>query len=209
MSSELWSLFGRLRKELLGAFACDPARLEAACYELLDAFDASDAGVASAHEHVLGTLAIVYHSDRFGAPRRDRIERLLDKYPESAVLNYYGAIGRLTGGRKVIEYDAELVRARLRKTIGLGPGTNLDAEARILLATLERGMPALTLRQAGFWNDGELRVLAERDGDVMLRACAECGALARCQRCGACRVAHYCSRACQKKNWRAHKKWCK
>ena len=41
-------------------------------------------------------------------------------------------------------------------------------------------------------------------------ACAECGAPGvRLQRCAACMTTAYCSRACQVKHWKAHKKDCK
>jgi len=208
MSRDLWDLFSRLRQELLCNSVCDPEQLTAVCYEMLKALDITDASKI-AHEHVLGTLAIVYHSDRFGAPRLDRIEQLLLKYPESAVLNYYGAIGQLgRGGKRLVEYDAELIRARLRKAIELGPNTYMCTEAQVLLETIHAGKPALILSQAGFWNDGEVKILAERNDGVLSRACAECGTLARCRQCAACRVTWYCSRGCQKKDWRAHRTWC-
>eukprot|EP00983_Pelagomonas_calceolata_P076646 1153508-Pelagomonas_calceolata.AAC.1 len=42
------------------------------------------------------------------------------------------------------------------------------------------------------------------------RACAECGKTdGGLQRCGGCRVVRYCSAACQRKAWPAHKKECK
>ena len=44
---------------------------------------------------------------------------------------------------------------------------------------------------------------------TVARVCAACGAADAPLTCGACRDAHYCSAACQKRDWRAHKAACK
>ena len=68
----------------------------------------------------------------------------------------------------------------------------------------------------------ELRQLRKLKRLMTTHECAECGKCdgvsvhgdkmnitPRLLKCGACKVAHYCSQTCQKKHWREHKKVCK
>jgi len=41
------------------------------------------------------------------------------------------------------------------------------------------------------------------------KRCGACGSLTNTKACGGCGRVSYCSRACQKKDWRAHKPVCK
>lgn len=52
-----------------------------------------------------------------------------------------------------------------------------------------------------------MNVLSDTTGPTT--NCANCGDANASSKCSRCKSAHYCSRACQKKDWAAHKKDCK
>lgn len=64
---------------------------------------------------------------------------------------------------------------------------------------------------ADVWNARPARSYCAQAPDAAGRAvpymCSKCSARAS-ERCGRCRVAYYCSRECQKADWRVHKTWC-
>lgn len=47
------------------------------------------------------------------------------------------------------------------------------------------------------------------EADDLRKRCAACGSRVHIQRCGACQVAGYCSKDCQKTDWGSHKRECK
>lgn len=51
-------------------------------------------------------------------------------------------------------------------------------------------------------------IVKQRVGGVMLRQCATCAKLSECLACGACRLAYYCSKDCQKTARPVHKLYC-
>jgi splicing suppressor protein 51 len=45
----------------------------------------------------------------------------------------------------------------------------------------------------------------ERDAEVYVKVCGHCSTFVNVKRCAHCGKAWYCSRACQRADWKAHK----
>lgn len=57
---------------------------------------------------------------------------------------------------------------------------------------------------------GEEDDMVEADGRKHKKACAGCGSIDRkLLKCSGCKCVRYCSKACQTKHWKNHKKLCK
>ena len=86
-----------------------------------------------------------------------------------------------------------------------------DLEARLAaLSHAERAQNAACL--TGFRSDKVKAAEAEIDGDFeYIEECPSCGEddKAKLKKCARCLAVWYCSKECQKKDWKDHKKYCR
>jgi hypothetical protein len=126
---------------------------------------------------------------------------------------------------KRYEHCVQLIRELVTYEAKYGYSRH-ESNFLFLLPTLLQKEP--TLANARGLSDGEVKKIimlgAQSSGDlpadlqdgdlpVRLQICAQCGqqegAIGEHKKCQGCRTVFYCGRACQKKDWKRHKKICK
>eukprot|EP00983_Pelagomonas_calceolata_P102701 1158837-Pelagomonas_calceolata.AAC.1 len=95
---------------------------------------------------------------------------------------------------------------------GQGSGSNRSAGQQHQQPRELEGQQQQQQQQQNEQHSSECKLTAEtaRATSSSTHACAECGMTdGGLQKCGGCGVVRYCSAACQRKAWPAHKKECK
>lgn len=162
--------------------------------------------------HVLKPLGIVFfRQGRFQEAHEAfaRMDRLRFEY-ESAV-QHQTDLEWLIQAQLALQQNAD-ANATLRRLIAVLESNNaaIDSEIRRWQkqAADNINVPR-SLSSRGALNSMDGATAARNGGTIIIKACASCGQEANLKICGGCRAAWFCSPACQKACWPAHKAVCR
>ncbi len=124
---------------------------------------------------------------------------------------YLESIKELPGKEKLFAYYCSKLRGEEPSVTAEGPGLGRKPLSLMQPTSLSNFLSALGQSGNGTYSSSSLQKQLQDSKAILPKSatCENCkGREKKMMVCGQCRQTYYCSRECQKKNWKVHKKSC-